>query len=136
MYNGAMSDPVSSGMSSQLASHLASSSGGSGESTGGGAFSWIMTFGNIGGANILAPGQHFAGKMSMSAAFGWLANSFGLKNMVGGDRLEKSPMGKPLSKKAKKMGAANTSVFAGGPSLSPPSLSTPQAPGGGGQTLG
>jgi hypothetical protein len=95
-----------------------------------------MSFGNIGGANILAPGHHFAGKMGLAASFGWLANSFGLKNMVGGDRLEKSPLGKPLGKKAKKLGGHNFGIAAGGPSIAPPSLSSPQAPGGQGQNLG
>jgi hypothetical protein len=94
-----------------------------------------MSFGNIGGANIFAPGQHFAGKMSLSAAFGWLGNSFGLKTMAGGDKLAKSPMGKPLSKKAKPLGGHNFGLAAGGPSIAPPSIGTPKAPGGAGQTL-
>lgn len=123
-----------SGASSHLQSTLAAGSGG-GESTTGGVFTWIMSFGNIGGANILAPGQHFAGKMSLTAAFGWLGNSFGLKNMVGGDKLAKSPMGKPLSKKAKPLGSHNFGLAAGSPSIAPPSLGSPRAPGGSGHEL-
>jgi hypothetical protein len=130
-----MADPISSGASSQLQSHLAAQSGGGGQSTSGGVLTWIMSFGNVGGANILAPGQHFAGKMSLTAAFGWLGNSFGLKTMVGGDKLAKSPVGKPLSKTAKPLGASNFGLAGGGPSVAPPSLSSPKAPGGTGLGL-
>lgn len=129
-----MADPATSGISSQLASHLASSSGGGGE-THTSPLAWVMTGGNIGGANIFAPGQHFAGKLSLSSAMGWFGNALGLKSVVK-DKLSMSVMGKPVSKKAKPLQGSNFSVASGGPSISPPSIPTPQAPGGQGQTLG
>lgn len=129
-------DPATQGggASSQLQSQLAS---GSSDDSGGSALLFIMSFGNIGGLNILKPVSGMAGAMGMTAAFGWLANSFGLGNITGGDRLSKSPTGKMFSKKAKAIkGGGDMSVAGKSPSLSPPSLGTPQPPGGGGQELG
>ena len=128
-----MSDPASSGASSHLQSMLAAGSGG--EAGGTNPFAFVMTFGNINGTNLFAAGKHFANALGLAGIFTNTANSLGLKNMMGGDKLAKSPMGKPLSKKAKPLAAPNLSVAAGGPSISPPSIGTPRSPGGSGQTL-
>jgi len=125
-----MSD--SSGASSHLQSTLASSDSGEKRAA---PLTWVMSFGNIGGANLFSAVQGMAGKTGLTAAFGWLGNSFGLKNMAGGDKLAKSPMGKPLGKKAKPLGSHNFGMAADGPSISPPSIGSPKAPGGTGQTL-
>ena len=116
-----MADPATGGANSHLQSQLAAGSGGGSEG-GTSPLTWVMTFGNIGGANIFKAGQHFANALGLGGIFTNAANSLGLKNIMGGDKLAKSPFGKPLSKKAKPMGASNFSVAAGGPSIAPPSL--------------
>lgn len=128
-----MSDPVSSGASSQLQSHLASQSQNGGKV---GGIAFVMSFGNIGGLNFAGGAQGLSGALGLSVVFSGIGNALGLKNIMGGDKLSKKAMLSMFSKHAKAMGGSNASVFAGGPSISPPSIPTPQAPGGQGQTLG
>lgn len=135
VYNVLM-DPATQGggASSHLQSQLAS---GSSDDSGGSPFAFVMTFGNINGFNFLKMFQGVGGQIGMGAAFGWLANSFGLGNITGGDRLSKSPTGKLFSKKAKAIkGGADLSMASRGPSVGPPSLGMPKPPGGGGQEIG
>lgn len=120
-------DPVSQGggASSHLQSQMASSSS---SDDGTNYFGFVATFGNINGFNILNAYKGFGQHFGLSALAGSVGNSFGLSNMMGGNRLEKSPMGKMFSKKTGKLkGGGDLSMASKGPSIS-----GPQIPGGGG----
>ena len=124
-----MADPATTGgASSHLQSQLAAGSGGGETHTN--PFLHVMTFSNINGLNFIKAASHFAEKLGLKAAAGWAKSALGLESMVGGSKLDKSPMGKPFSKKAKKMAAFGGNPFGGSPSIAPPSIGTPQGTGG------
>ncbi len=120
-------DPAtqSSGASSQIQSQLAQA--GSGDGKIGGVANAVF---NINGVNLFATTAAAGKSMSLNLTGSFLG-SMNMNTMMGGSKLDKSPLGHMITKGAKPLGKTDLSVAASGPSLP-----TPQAPGGSGQALG